>query len=186
MDVSTPAANTNAAPSPGAGSTTPSTSRCSSSTVARARNGASSALAGEDPPTATAGDDEHNHGLFIVQHPGGAPKLVSWQGCGATAAPVDGRAAGSDFAHRCDTLGGSSGSPVVNLDGRVVGLHHYGFADGEVRPAPGARTAPCACGSSRTACRRQRIPAPFITDRNGDAHPAARHRKSFKVAMPGT
>lgn len=89
------------------------------------------ALAGEDPPTAAAGDDEENHGLFIVQHPGGAPKLISWQGCGATAAPVDGRAAGSDFAHRCDTLGGSSGSPVVDLDGRVVGLHHYGFADGE-------------------------------------------------------
>jgi V8-like Glu-specific endopeptidase len=89
-------------------------------------------LAANDPEiTADGGADEDNLGLFIIQHPSGFPKQVSYKGCGATGVPVEGRAADSDFSHRCDTLGGSSGSPVFDLAGRVVGLHHYGFADGE-------------------------------------------------------
>lgn len=31
------------------------------------------------------------------------------------------------FHHDADTEGGASGSPVIGLDGRVVGLHTYGF-----------------------------------------------------------
>ncbi|KAA3620669.1 MAG: serine protease [Proteobacteria bacterium] len=89
-------------------------------------------LAGVDPVSAAAdASDEENLGLFVVQHPAGYPKMISYKGCGSTAAPVDGRSPGSDFTHRCDTLGGSSGSPIVDLQGRVVGLHHYGFGDGE-------------------------------------------------------
>ncbi|MCF7702334.1 trypsin-like serine peptidase [Loktanella sp. M215] len=71
------------------------------------------------------------HGpLFIVQHPGPHPKQVSFIDCGAAASPVDGRAAASDFTHTCDTAEGSSGAPVFNAAGQLVGLHHFGFRDG--------------------------------------------------------
>ena len=32
-----------------------------------------------------------------------------------------------DFAHRCDTEGGSSGAPILDRDGLVAGVHHLGF-----------------------------------------------------------
>lgn len=64
--------------------------------------------------------------LFVIQHPAGEPKQVSIQDCSVSQPVADGRARGTDFAHTCDTLGGSSGSPIFTLDGRLVGLHHYG------------------------------------------------------------
>jgi len=67
--------------------------------------------------------------LFIVQHPAGNPKMISKINCGAASVPVDGRDPGSDFTHTCDTVGGSSGAPVFDGQGHVVGLHHYGFGD---------------------------------------------------------
>lgn len=33
----------------------------------------------------------------------------------------------TEFAHRCDTEGGSSGAPILDSDFRVRGLHHLGF-----------------------------------------------------------
>jgi V8-like Glu-specific endopeptidase len=35
----------------------------------------------------------------------------------------------TDFGHSCDTIQGSSGSPVLDSNHRVVGLHHWGFDD---------------------------------------------------------
>ena len=67
--------------------------------------------------------------LFIIQHPGSQPKQVSFINCAAVQTGVDGRATGSDFTHTCDTAGGSSGSPVFNADGLLVGVHHFGFMD---------------------------------------------------------
>ncbi len=75
----------------------------------------------------TPQDPKPDDVLFIVQHPGGEPKQISRINCAARAVPVDGRGNETDFTHTCDTVGGSSGSPVFDEDGNVVGLHHYGF-----------------------------------------------------------
>ncbi|MDX0015923.1 hypothetical protein GOB19_23265 [Sinorhizobium meliloti] len=72
----------------------------------------------------------------MLQHPAGEPKRISLKGCAVLEVGVEGRVSGSDFTHRCDTLGGSSGSPVLttltgasgdNTFACVRGLHHYGF-----------------------------------------------------------
>jgi V8-like Glu-specific endopeptidase len=64
--------------------------------------------------------------LFLLQHPAGEAKQISDLGCKVFEPKSPGRAPDSDFAHECDTLGGSSGSPVFNIAGEVVGLHHWG------------------------------------------------------------
>lgn len=70
--------------------------------------------------------------LLIIQHPGGQPKQISLADCTVDGKLVQGRGSGmTDFGHQCDTLGGSSGSPVIDFGKRkVVGLHHLGIADG--------------------------------------------------------
>ena len=35
----------------------------------------------------------------------------------------------TDFAHQCDSEGGSSGAPLFDKDGNLVGLHHLGYAE---------------------------------------------------------
>ena len=71
-----------------------------------------------------------NHPLVIVQYPDLVSlKQVARDGCftkTAWATSVDPQVQ-SDFGHVCDTKGGSSGSPVLDTDGVVVGLHHWGF-----------------------------------------------------------
>lgn len=58
--------------------------------------------------------------VFIVQHPGGWPKLVAY----SSNHVVVERA--YSFFYVTDTEGGSSGSPVFDADWRMVGLHHAG------------------------------------------------------------
>lgn len=67
---------------------------------------------------------------FIVQHPGGERKRVAYV-----------RNQVTSFTDRVihylsDTQGGSSGSPVLNDHGRLIGLHHAGGRPNEVAGKP--------------------------------------------------
>lgn len=75
---------------------------------------------------------EEARALVIVQHPGGQPKKVSIDDCKVSGLQRTGVGSDpTDFGHLCDTLGGSSGSPVLDWNtGMVVGLHHFGFKPG--------------------------------------------------------
>ena len=70
--------------------------------------------------------------LYLPQHPNGGPKMVSVQDCRVSTAIADGTSASSDCGHRCDTEPGSSGSPVLDLDHQVVGLHRAGACTGSL------------------------------------------------------
>ena len=63
--------------------------------------------------------------VFIIHHPEGAPKTLSRKDCWVNAL------SGVNFIHTCDTLGGSSGSPVFSDETfEVVGLHFAGSSQG--------------------------------------------------------
>jgi hypothetical protein len=75
----------------------------------------------------------------LIQHPGGDHKQVSEVGCQIISIGAPGSAGDrseTDFTHRCDTINGSSGSPIVSEGADragadcVIGLHHWGFVSG--------------------------------------------------------
>ena len=69
--------------------------------------------------------------LYIIQHPAGEPKQISKINCRVAGPKLDGRGTDTDFGHVCDTMGGSSGSPVLSEDHKVVGLHHFGVGQAQ-------------------------------------------------------
>ncbi|WP_375312798.1 serine protease [Bradyrhizobium sp. A5] len=71
----------------------------------------------------------NDESVSIIHHPASLPKQISQNCKGVTdaAAGIDTVNLQSDFAHLCDTEGGSSGAPVLDDDGLVVGIHHLGF-----------------------------------------------------------
>src|SRR4029079_11383315 len=67
--------------------------------------------------------------VYVVHHPTGKPKQISIE-CPVAEAEHAGWKPGSgltEFTHRCDTEAGSSGAPVLDAKGDIVGLHHLGF-----------------------------------------------------------
>jgi hypothetical protein len=69
--------------------------------------------------------------LFIIHHPLGLRKQIITTDCTVTNASYTswfGNLQGTDFTHKCDTEGGSSGAPIFNSSGEVVGLHHRGYS----------------------------------------------------------
>ena len=68
---------------------------------------------------------EKREAIFIVHHPEGLPQILSRKDCF-----ID-RLEGREFVHSCDTLGGSSGSPIFSDNtSEMIGLHYAGGRDG--------------------------------------------------------
>ena len=65
--------------------------------------------------------------LTMVHHPAGLPKKLTQYGCRATTTLT----ADTPLRHRCDTLPGSSGAPILNANREIVGTHHTGGMTGD-------------------------------------------------------
>jgi|SRR5664280_2044485 len=93
----------------------------------------SSELPMDMPPLGTLSFSSIGKYLILIEHPGGGPQQVSSsKKCAVAVDKITGVDPEmlSDFAHTCDTLGGSSGSPVFASDSKaLVGLHHLGYED---------------------------------------------------------
>lgn len=109
--------------------------------------------------------------LFILQHPLGQSQKLSW----VRAAPVR-NTPGTRIRYGGNTLPGSSGSPVIDIRGRLVALHHYSkskvnqgvpisvIADTLLSGRHHALLAAPAAGQSPQASRMQVDIDPFRTN----------------------
>lgn len=80
------------------------------------------------------GEPTDQERIYIVQHGSGNPKELAIESdknngnrCRVDVPSANGRGTGTDLGYYCDTIGGSSGSPVLAADSnKAIGLHHYG------------------------------------------------------------
>lgn len=79
--------------------------------------------------------------LFVPQHPGGLPQKLSIVDC-VRQEDMRTQAHPNAYGHTCDTLRGSSGAPVFNLAGEVVGQHRAGHTNPEVTNCLNLATLP--------------------------------------------
>ncbi len=78
-------------------------------------------------------------GIYIPQHGAGNPKELAIESdvnnsglCQIDLASTNGRGNNTDAGYFCDTIGGSSGSPVVLSDShKVIALHHFGGCENQ-------------------------------------------------------
>ncbi|GEM74545.1 serine protease [Vibrio sagamiensis] len=77
--------------------------------------------------------------IYIPQHGAGKPKEMAIESdknstglCQIDQADADGRGTDTDTGYFCDTIGGSSGSPVLLADShKVIALHHFGGCENQ-------------------------------------------------------
>jgi V8-like Glu-specific endopeptidase len=72
--------------------------------------------------------------IHIIHHPLSRVKHLTEQSCKIDLANHPSwleKAPGVDFLHQCDTEGGSSGAPIFDESGRVIGVHHSGHTRNE-------------------------------------------------------
>jgi hypothetical protein len=100
--------------------------------------------------------------LRIVHHPVGALATIS-----DVIGPVETTPARSRMRYRTNTLPGSSGCPIVDADGYLVGIHHAG-PRGIARGVPFSTISKVLLASPHA----ERFTAP--------AHPQSQHRRSSK------
>jgi formylglycine-generating enzyme required for sulfatase activity len=118
-------------------------------------------------------DPEPGESLLIIHHPMGMPKHMTRGGCRAHA-PIS--VQGMDIRHRCDTLPGSSGSPILSEgSGRMIGLHYGGS------PNPGPTTWNFGKRLSEIS-GRSRVLAAAVAEQRQEEEGAARAASSQAAA----
>ncbi|NOH72288.1 peptidase [Vibrio pectenicida] len=78
-------------------------------------------------------------GIYIPQHGAGNPKELSIESdkngsgmCQIDLASANGRGSNTDTGYFCDTIGGSSGSPVLTTsNNKAIALHHFGGCENQ-------------------------------------------------------
>lgn len=81
----------------------------------------------------------YGNGIYIPQHGAGNPKELAIESdqngsgyCQIDVTSANGRGINTDAGYFCDTIGGSSGSPVLNTsDNKAIALHHFGGCENQ-------------------------------------------------------
>ncbi|WP_114784402.1 serine protease [Vibrio tetraodonis] len=86
-----------------------------------------------------ASEPVYGDGIYIPQHGAGNPKELSIESdkngsgmCQIDLASANGRGSNTDTGYFCDTIGGSSGSPVLTTaNNKAIALHHFGGCENQ-------------------------------------------------------